>query len=321
MANEKALKAEQLFRTGKSLVDIAASLGVPAGTVRRWKSTYKWGDANASKKANVKANARTKSERPSPTAIDVALVEAVEENTKLTDAQKAFCVHYAKTFNATASYLRAYPDCSYDTARNNGSGLLAKASIREEILRLKKMRNLNMLASGDDVVEKYMHIAFADMKDYVEWGRYKSQIMGPFGPIMEKDPESGESKPLTQIVNDVQFVDSNRVDGTLVSEVKKGKDGASIKLADRMKALDWLTRYFELNPMDRHRKEFDTKRIELDMLKMEAEQRDLADDTLHDDGFISALRADADALWVADAVDDSHDDWKGVEDEEHLEES
>ena len=42
----------------------------------------------------------------------------------------------------------------------------------------------------------------------------------------------------------VPFVDlkeSSGVDGTLVSEVKQGKEGASIKLADRLHALDWLT--------------------------------------------------------------------------------
>lgn len=34
--------------------------------------------------------------------------------------------------------------------------------------------------------------------------------------------------------------ESSGVDGTLVSEVKQGKEGASIKLADRLRALDWL---------------------------------------------------------------------------------
>ena len=31
------------------------------------------------------------------------------------------------------------------------------------------------------------------------------------------------------------------MDGTLIGEVKQGKDGASIKLPDRMKALQWLS--------------------------------------------------------------------------------
>ncbi|MFV0412945.1 MAG: terminase small subunit [Oscillospiraceae bacterium] len=320
MANEKALEAEQLYKAGKSLVDIAATLGVSDGTVRSWKNRYKWGATQRNNTTQRKRNVATKAQRPSPAAVDVILVEAVEENTSLTDSQKAFCVHYAKTFNATASYLRAYPDCTYNTANTEGPKLLVNPCVREEIQRLKKMRNLNMLASGDDVVEKYMHIAFADMTDFVEWGRYEAQIMGPFGPITEKDEETGKDRPLTQIVNDVRFVDSSRVDGSLVSEVKKGKDGAGLKLADRMKALDWLTRYFELNPADRHRKEFDTKRLELEALKLEATQKTAAEDTPQDDGFISALQTNAGGLWGAGPVDDSHDDWTG-EDDEHLDES
>lgn len=37
-----SIKAEEMFRSGMKLVEIAEKLGVPAGTVRRWKSTQKW---------------------------------------------------------------------------------------------------------------------------------------------------------------------------------------------------------------------------------------------------------------------------------------
>ena len=36
------------------------------------------------------------------------------------------------------------------------------------------------------------------------------------------------------------------MDGSLITEVKQGKDGASIKLADRMKALDWIAGHMDL---------------------------------------------------------------------------
>ena len=47
-------------------------------------------------------------------------------------------------------------------------------------------------------------------------------------------------------MNVVQFRESHEVDGTLISEVRQGKDGASIKLADRMKALDWLSEHMDM---------------------------------------------------------------------------
>ena len=63
-----SIKAEQMYHDGKLLKEIAEELGVPAGTVRRWKSTQKW-DADKderspkkkpAKKASKKTNARKK---------------------------------------------------------------------------------------------------------------------------------------------------------------------------------------------------------------------------------------------------------------------
>ena len=58
--NEKAAKAEAMYRDGMKLVDIARKLDVPPGTVRRWKSTYHW-DGNSKKKQNERSD--NKSER------------------------------------------------------------------------------------------------------------------------------------------------------------------------------------------------------------------------------------------------------------------
>ena len=63
-----SIKAEQMYHDGKLLKDIAEELGVPAGTVRRWKSTQKWDTdkderspkKKPAKKASKKTNARKK---------------------------------------------------------------------------------------------------------------------------------------------------------------------------------------------------------------------------------------------------------------------
>lgn len=44
------------------------------------------------------------------------------------------------------------------------------------------------------------------------------------------------------------------VDGSIIAEVKKGKEGVSIKLTDKMRALDKLTMYFDLVPDNFKRK-------------------------------------------------------------------
>jgi len=52
--NAKADEALELFRQGIKLVEIADRLGVPPGTVRRWKSIYKWDSERSEKKPSVR---------------------------------------------------------------------------------------------------------------------------------------------------------------------------------------------------------------------------------------------------------------------------
>lgn len=106
---------------------------------------------------------------------------------------------------------------------------------------LKQERLNREFLSESDIFQKYMDIAFADITDYLEFGQEQEQVMSMYGPVEVKDPKTGEKKPLLKTVNTVRFKESKAVDGTIISEVKQGKDGASIKLADRMKALQWLS--------------------------------------------------------------------------------
>lgn len=280
-------KARELFQAGKSPTEIAEKIGVSPGTIRSWKSRGKLGDVAAQR--NVAKKCCNKK------AVDKQLIRSVESNSELTDQERMFCLHYVKTFHATNSAIRA--GYSSKTAGQIGYQLLQKTSIRSEITRLKEIRASALLASADDVVEKYMHIAFADITDFLDFGRAEVPVMGPFGPIEIEDPNSGEKIKLTKKINEVRFKESSEIDGTLLSEVKQGKDGASVKLADRMKALAFLRDYFELNPSDRHKQEYDKRRLEIEMLKTQAAIKPTGDDTLSDDGFAEALNAQAAEVW------------------------
>jgi len=57
-----SIEAEEMYKNGMKLVDIAKKLDVPASTVRRWKSTQNW-DGDAKKKKNEGALAKEKNER------------------------------------------------------------------------------------------------------------------------------------------------------------------------------------------------------------------------------------------------------------------
>ena len=113
-------------------------------------------------------------------------------------------------------------------------------------MRLKQGRLNREFLSEADIFQKYMDIAFADITDYMTFGTEEIPVMAMYGPVKIKDPETGEEKQLTKIVNTVRFKDSKEVDGTILAEVKQGRDGASIKLPDRMKALRWLSDHMDM---------------------------------------------------------------------------
>ncbi|ERL19803.1 hypothetical protein HMPREF1986_02260 [Oribacterium sp. oral taxon 078 str. F0263] len=62
--NAKADEALALYREGLKLVEIAARLEVPQGTVRRWKCTQGWDGKKSERSKRKKANARKRGGQP-----------------------------------------------------------------------------------------------------------------------------------------------------------------------------------------------------------------------------------------------------------------
>lgn len=272
--NKKAEKAYELYKEGIKLVDIAAKLDVPAGTVRRWKSTYQWGDIQKNERSEKKANVQKRSiQKKNPVADEVQIVV---KNTELTDKQQLFCIYYVRCFNATKAYQKAY-QTDYATAMTGGSRLLGKDKIKQEIMHLKQYRLNREFFSEDDIFQKYMNIAYADITDFTEFGSKEIEVT---------NSEAGESKKV--MVSYVNLKDSKEIDGTLVSEVSKGKDGVKVKLADRMKALQWLSDHMDLAT--------EKQRAEIALLKSRVEEQRVSEDTGNVvDDWISAIVAKGDS--------------------------
>ena len=229
----RADKAFEMYKQGLKLIDIANQLGVAEGTVRSWKNRYKWnGETNATLQKNkrnvAKENKQTKKVKKESVADEV---EAVIQNADLTDKQQLFCIYYIRCFNATKAYQKAYGS-DYTTAMVNGHQLLRNTKVKDEILRLKQERLNREFLSESDIFQKYMDIAFADVTDFVD-------IHGGFVSV------------------------KHEIDGTIVSEVSNTQSGIKIKLADRMKALQWLSDHMDLAT--------DKQRAEIALLKSRAD--------------------------------------------------
>lgn len=252
MVNWEELKNEW-ETTDISLADLATKHGVKLGTLKSRKSREKWTkDATATgnqKEATISkvdaTDAKVKTSkvkvRPELEKVVEAFSEVNEKNAELTDSQRFFCLYYVKYMNATKAYQKAY-ETNYENAQSNAHRLMGNEGIRNEILRLKRERAAGILLDGNDVLQKYMDIAFSDIGDYLEYGTEEVELMDDEGlPLVD---QNGDIR--TYARSYVRFKNGTTLDNTVISEVKQGKDGVSIKLYDKMKALDFLAKYTDL---------------------------------------------------------------------------
>ncbi|MRA75654.1 terminase, partial [Bacillus thuringiensis] len=108
------------------------------------------------------------------------------------------------------------------------------------------------------------------------------------------------------IINYVDLHEADMVDGSIITEVKLGKDGVSVKLADKMKALDKLSQYFDLVPdnfkrkieEERHKIQMEVQKAQIDKIKADTSRiKGDEGEEYEDDGFIDALEGKTAEVW------------------------
>ena len=301
-----------------SLSDLAVKHGIKYSTMKSRNQREKWAkgastkDASknkkdASKDASKKtqdASSDTKSKREPKIRIVVNNREIdFEENTDLTEKQRLFCLYYIKSYNATMSAIKA--GYAKSSAHVEGHRFLRNPKIAKEIRRLKGKAHQELFIDALDVLEVYAKIAFANIAEYTDFGQRDVPVMNMFGPVYE-----GKGKDKKAVLKTVNFVDikpSAEIDGTLISEVKQGKDGVSIKLHDKMKALEKLELYLDLLP-DKHKRKIEEEKLKLDQAKFDLDKKktDDPDEDVEDDGFMDALAGKTEEVWN-DTEDVSND--------------
>ena len=284
MPNWDAIRKE--YETSKiTLAALAEKHGIKIGTLKSRKSREGWSRGSPKKDATKMEKVATTSKRMQPKKEP----ELIIDNDELTENQKRFCLYYIKYFNATKAYQKAY-ECDYFTANANGSRLLVNASVKNEIERLKAEQQQSLFLEGKDVLQKYIDIAFADITDFVEFGQKEIKVLNEL---------TGEEENIN--INYVDFKNSSEVDGAIITEVKKGKDGVSIKLADKMKALEMLSKYFDLFPDNFKRKiEEEKNKLKQDEVALKREEiakKNAPPEKPNIDSYIDALKGRASEVW------------------------
>lgn len=257
---------------------LAEKHGVPPATLRSRKSREKWEKHNATK------NVATRNATKRKNIATKKAVEKVQENSELTEKQKLFCLYFSQLNNATKAYQKAY-ECSYDTAQKNSWALMANQGIRKEIKHIKAARSSDWLINDADIINEWMKQAFTDITNYVEFRKVFVDYIRD-DKNMPKLDELGNMIPFYR--NELHFKNSNEVDGTVIQEVKKGKDGVSVKLYDKQRAL------IELHKLIGGE---NTLKLKLMQVQVDKISKDLKIDTSTEDklkGYFEKLGAEVD---------------------------
>lgn len=248
-SNELREKILSEIAAGATPKECALKYNISDSTIRSWvHRDKKKKNKGATLQADKPATKRKKKSATAQPKEPVIKIEDVDED--LTEKQRLFCWLYIHNYNATMAARKA--GYSEKTAHVIGYELLRNPKVRAEIERLKKLKAESIMLTEEDIVERYMRIAFADMTDFINFGQEEV--------IIGRDEDGNEIKAKENYLN---LKDSSMVDGGLICEISKSRNGVKIKLEDRQKALQWLSDYFNMNPMSRHKIEYDKAMLAL----------------------------------------------------------
>ena len=203
-------KAYKDYCNGMKYKAIAEKYHVSLSTVKSWAARH-WKVATRDKKLQPKPK-KVAAVQPAET-LKEKLLESVSDNEELTEKRRLFCLYYATSHNALQSYLKAY-QCAKGTAMTNGPALLRNPQVQAEVKRLRGILRNELDIGLPDLLQYCLKVVGADLGDYVT---FKSDT--------------------------VRLADSRAVDTSLIEEVKNGKAGISIRLADKKWAWGKLEQY------------------------------------------------------------------------------
>lgn len=173
------------------------------------------------------------------------------EEKKLTDKQKMFCHEYVKDFNGARAAVSA--GYSEDSARQGAHQILTNIYVYEYIQELVKKKMDKVDLTADRVLAEYAKIAFIDIQKFYD--------------------ENGNLKEIKDLSEDA----SASMAGIKIHELKdsmgiKYGELKEIKLHDKLRALESLSKYLGI-----YAKDNDQKKVEATLFYLPKEDKPVED--------------------------------------------
>lgn len=162
---------------------------------------------------------------------------------KLTPKQELFITEYMKDLNATQAAIRAgYKE---ENARQIGAENLSKPYIKSEIDKRLKQLTEQCGVTAEMVIREIAKIGFANITDYLKVDDFEYIA----GYENDEDGKPDYDKPIKKTYRGVEVFKTENValeKLSAVGEIRQTKDGISLKMHDKMKALEMLGRNLKL---------------------------------------------------------------------------
>ena len=162
-------------------------------------------------------------------------------NSGLSKKEQDFILYYLESNNITQSCLKVYGG-DKKTASVRGHAVYVRPKVQEELKRMKKIMSIAYDVDPTKYVEILLKIANADIGDYIRFSEEDVPVIGADGTPME-NPDTGE--PIVRKINKMHLENSDYLDTSIITEIKQGRDGISIKFPDKLKAWEKLRDFFD----------------------------------------------------------------------------
>lgn len=257
-------KAYEMYKQGMKLVDIAVKLGVPSGTVRRWKNNQNWDGERSESKANDK-NERSES---------ISWVEI--EHEYVTDISRKPCSleDLAKKYSIPIQTIKDQSATGKWSDKRTEYKLKTNQKLVEKSSDKDADRIARLLQIADMATEKAEQ-ALGELEQYVVRDKKKVRTV-------EYKDNMAIGKPTKEVIDETEHINiaSGPVDRLGLSQVTN--------------ALKNIKELYSL-PIDMDSKKY---QAEIDRRKAEKEGGETAEH--ESDGFMEALQGDVAATFKED---------------------
>lgn len=257
--DERVEQAQELFKQGKKLIEIANQLNLPEGTVRSWKNRYKWNATLQSNKRNVaKRNKGGQPNNKNAVGNNGGAPEGNKNNLQTGEFERLF---FDVLDQEEHEIIKAVP--------------IDKTQLLIQEIQLLTVRERRMLRRIEE-----LKLSGNESIEYDCSEESKEQHFGkaPHGMSVVRYTTGYEKGKIT---------DLKEFQGIL-GQIQSIEDALTRVQARRQRAIETL-----------HKFGFDDTRLEIELMKVELGilKQDNGEPEVEDDGFLDALNSEVKGIW------------------------